>query len=197
MALRVTGGDREHHSLIRAWGEWGRHYHTVAHLEACLGEFQLARDLAQHPAEVEMALWFHDAVYRTYRKDNESRSAQWAAQFLTNGGGDAASVTRVCDMVMATAHLGADLVGDAALTVDIDLSILGQPADVYDAFERNVRKEYWWVPKRRYCAARIRVLRSFLERGAIFHWSLFKDRYEGVARANLARAIQLLTVIPS
>jgi predicted metal-dependent HD superfamily phosphohydrolase len=99
----------------------------------------------------------------------------------------------VSDMVMATAHLGADFAGDAALTVDIDLSILGQPTDVYDAFERNVRKEYWWVPKRRYCAARIRVLRSFLDREAIFHWPLFRERYESLARTNLGRAIQVLT----
>jgi predicted metal-dependent HD superfamily phosphohydrolase len=120
-ALKVRGGDREHRPLIRAWGEWGRHYHTLEHLEACLRELDLARDLAQRPAEVEMALWFHDAVYRTFRKDNEARSAEWAAQFLLNGGCEAASVTRVCDMVMATAHLGADLAGDAALTVDIDL----------------------------------------------------------------------------
>lgn len=140
-----------------------------------------------------MALWFHDAVYRTFRKDNEARSAEWASQFLLNGGCDAAAVTRVCDMVMATAHLGANLEGDAALTVDIDLSILGQPAEVYDEFERNVRKEYWWVPKRRFSAARVRVLRSFLDRSAIFHWPLFRERYESVARTNLTRAIQVLT----
>jgi predicted metal-dependent HD superfamily phosphohydrolase len=96
-------------------------------------------------------------------------------------------------MVMATAHLGADLEGDAALTVDVDLSILGQPSAIYDAFEHAVRKEYWWVPRRRFCAARVRVLRSFLDRSAIFRWPLFRERYESVARANLARAIEVLT----
>jgi predicted metal-dependent HD superfamily phosphohydrolase len=189
----VLGGESEHGEIIRAWSAWGRHYHTLGHLEACLREIQLARELAQRPAEVEMALWFHDAIYRTYRKDNEARSAEWASQFLTRGGCEAASVTRVSDMVMATAHLGANFTGDTALTVDIDLSILGQPADVYDSFERNVRKEYWWVPKRRYCAARVKVLRSFLDREAIFQWPLFRERYESPARANLARAIQVLT----
>jgi len=37
------------------------------------------------------------------------------------------------------------------------------------------------------------VLRSFLERSAIFHWPLFRERYESIARTNLERAIRVLT----
>ena len=142
----------------------GRHYHTVRHLEVCLRELDDAPGLALSPAEVELALWFHDAIYRTHRNDNESRSAEWAARFLAEHGAAADVVSNVREFVMATAHAAVSLTGDAALVVDIDLSILGKPQAVYDEFERNVRREYWWVRKARFGKARCAILGSFLDR---------------------------------
>lgn len=190
--LGVTRSDNEHQKLLRAWGGWGRHYHTVAHLEACLRELVFARELAEQPAEVEVALWYHDAVYRTFRKDNEKQSADWAAEFLSENGAKPEVVERVRSLVMATAHLDGEATGDAALVVDIDLMILGTAAPVYDEFEKNVRKEYWWVPARRYAAARTNILRTFLARPVIFNTGRFRERYEANARINLQRAIDAL-----
>jgi predicted metal-dependent HD superfamily phosphohydrolase len=93
-------------------------------------------------------------------------------------------------LVLATAHTADRLTGDAALVVDIDLSILGQSQPLYDRFERNVRREYWWVPRRRFVAARRGILQSFLERSSIYCWPQFRERYEAAARANLARVIR-------
>ncbi len=88
-----------------------------------------------------MALWFHDAVYRTFRKDNELQSAVCANDFLLANGAKIECAERVRALVMATAHLdAAEVGGDAALIVDIDLSILGSSAAAYDEFEENVRK---------------------------------------------------------
>jgi predicted metal-dependent HD superfamily phosphohydrolase len=142
---------------------------------------------------VELALWFHDAVYRTWRGDNERRSAQWAARFLAQHGARADVVSNVRDMVMATAHVADRLNGDAALVVDIDLSILGQPQPTYDQFERNVRREYWWVPRRRFVTARRGILQSFLERPSIYQSHRFIERYEAIARVNLERALRALS----
>ncbi len=61
--------------------------------------------MAERPAEVELALWFHDAVYRTFRKDNELQSAVWANDFLEANGAKKDCVARVRALVMATAHL--------------------------------------------------------------------------------------------
>jgi predicted metal-dependent HD superfamily phosphohydrolase len=94
---------------------------------------------------------------------------------------------------LATAHVADALTGDAALVVDIDLSILGRPQQVYDQFEKNVRREYWWVPRRRYVAARREILQSFLARSAIYHWPQFQELYEATARVNLERAIDALS----
>jgi len=187
-SLGIRSVDAEYRKLMRAWRSWGRRYHTLDHLNACLREFDLVRQLAERPAEVELALWFHDAVYKTRRSDNEVRSAAWATEFLESHGTAKEVVARVAGLVLATAHNVGELSGDAALTVDIDLSILGQPREVYDVFERNVRREYWWVPKKRFVAGRTRILQSFLDRPTIYHWPVMRDKFEVRARENLARA---------
>jgi predicted metal-dependent HD superfamily phosphohydrolase len=190
--LGLADCDRERAKILRSWKSWGRHYHTLDHLNACRAECEGARSLATRPAEVAMALWFHDAIYRTWRADNESRSAEWAARFLAEHGASAEVVSNVRQLVLVTAHAANELSGDAALVVDVDLSILGQPPAVYDTFERNVRKEYWWVAKRRFASARAAILKSFLARPTIYSWPSFRDRYEAQARWNLERAITAL-----
>jgi len=192
-SLGLVGSDSEFARVVRAWRSFGRRYHTLEHLGACLVEFDGARHLAQSPAQLELALWFHDAVYRTWRKDNELRSAEWAARFLRGSAADETVAMRVRELVLATAHVFTESGGDAALVVDVDLSILGKPREIYDEFERNIRREYWWVPQRRFVDARCAILRSFLARPCIYHWPHFRDQYEEVARANLERALRTLT----
>jgi predicted metal-dependent HD superfamily phosphohydrolase len=190
--LGLRNVDSEHRKLLRTWKSWGRHYHSQKHLDACLRQFSSAHFLAAEPAEVELALWFHDAIYRSWRRDNELRSSVWAHMFVVTHGGRHDVAARVSSHVMATAHVEGPLSGDAALVVDIDLSILGQPRTVYDEFETNVRREYWWVPKRRYAAARTAVLKSFLDRPSIYHLEMFRERYEVPARENLTHAVAAL-----
>jgi predicted metal-dependent HD superfamily phosphohydrolase len=183
---------RDYRRVIRGWSSWGRHCHTLGHLDACLREFDQVRDLARRASEVELALWFHDVVYRTWRSDNEARSAALAVEIMSAGGAESAAVHRVVNSILATRHQGREPNGDAALVVDIDLSILGQPEEIYLEFERNVRREYWWVPRRRYVAGRCAILESFLKRTAIYRYPEFQRRYEVPARLNLAAAIARL-----
>jgi len=75
LALPAPAGLLER--LLAAWHEPQRHYHTLQHLEECLTLFDELRDQAQHPLEVELALWFHDAVYHVRAHDNEACSARW------------------------------------------------------------------------------------------------------------------------
>lgn len=175
-----------------AYSEPHRFYHDVTHIDACLAQLDAVRALAQAPAEVEMALWMHDAVYVPRASDNERKSADWAAAFLQSAGVSKPRADRVEAHIMATVHAVEPAGADSRLVVDIDLSILGRDEATYDLFERNVRREYRWVPWFLYRRKRIEVLRSFLDRSRIYFTDTFHERFESAARANLARAIATL-----
>jgi predicted metal-dependent HD superfamily phosphohydrolase len=176
-----------------AYSESHRHYHTGAHIDACLRELDSVRSLAQSDAEVEVALWFHDVVYLPKAADNERRSADLAAEFLGCAGARASVCARVHSHVMATIHSAEPDDPDTRLLVDVDLSILGQDTETYDQFERAVREEYSWVPLFLYRRKRRDVLRSFVEREFVYFCEPFRQRYELSARTNLERAIGALS----
>lgn len=189
----ATGeGEALRDRLLAAWSEPQRRYHTLQHLEECLWQFEAHVELARRPAEVELALWFHDAVYEVRAADNEQRSAEWAVAALSEAGVDADACARVQSMVMATRHRAAPGAPDEALLVDIDLSILGADAERFDEYEVQVRQEYAWVPGPLFRRKRRAVLEQFLARPSIFWTPAFHDALEARARANLARSLRRL-----
>jgi len=179
-------------ALLEAWSGPPRHYHTLRHLHDCLALFETVLDAAQHAGEVEIALWFHDAIYDPRAPDNEQRSADWAAQALTGAGVDAAAVARVHALVMATRHAVEPEGQDQQLLVDIDLAILGAGRERFDEYEVEVREEYAWVPGPVFRHKRRQILAGFLARGRIYSTPVFAQRFEAAARDNLARALAAL-----
>ena len=179
-------------ALRSAYNEKQRYYHTAAHIDDCLERLDEAVELADRPAEIEIALWFHDAVYKPMRSDNEERSADWARDFLLSGEADSNTANRVHGYIMDTCHEASPGAGDAALLVDIDLSILGRDAATFDRFEQNVRREYKWVPGPMFRRKRAEILESFLVRDTIYATAYFHNRYEASARRNLENAIAAL-----
>ena len=188
-ALDLGAQDETYAALAAAYGARGRHYHNQDHIAACLALLDEQAALAERPAEAELALWFHDAVYSTKAFDNEAKSADWAAEFLTAAGAEAAVVSRVRAHVLATKHDAAPPAGDSALVVDIDLSILGREPAVFDAFDRAIRKEYAWVPGFLYRQKRRQLLQHLLDRPVLYATPALRDRFEAPARANLERAL--------
>ncbi|MDR1076525.1 MAG: hypothetical protein LBL59_09595 [Xanthomonadaceae bacterium] len=63
IGLGVPASPIQLKQLLDAYAEPQRHYHTRQHLSECMDMQAATRQLAEHPAEVEMALWFHDAIY--------------------------------------------------------------------------------------------------------------------------------------
>jgi predicted metal-dependent HD superfamily phosphohydrolase len=183
--------------LLEAYRQPHRAYHTVAHIEACLYQldgYQLdvAQTQAERPAEVEMALWFHDAVYGLKAADNEAQSALWAAQALHQSGVSAVVSDRITTMILATTHDRPPETHDCALLLDIDLSILGQSPEAFAVYEQHIRTEYHWVTEKQYRAGRAAILEQFLARSTIYYTPFFQARLEAQARWNLERSIATL-----
>jgi predicted metal-dependent HD superfamily phosphohydrolase len=178
--------------LEHAYAEPHRAYHNATHLLDCLQQFDCVADQAIAPAELEFALWYHDAIYDPRVLDNEAQSAAWARRDLHAARVSPARIEAIDELIMATKHDGAALSPDAALLVDIDLSILGRSREEFEHYDRAIRKEYAWVPEDQYRAGRSAVLERFLARPTIYTTPWFRARYEKVARRNLTLAIEQL-----
>jgi predicted metal-dependent HD superfamily phosphohydrolase len=178
--------------LVAAYSEPHRRYHTLQHLRECLAHAEAVRTLARRPAELELALWFHDAVYDPRRDDNEERSAQWAHASVLAAGCDAAIADRVQALVLATKHHEAGDDIDTQLMVDIDLSILGASYARFDDYEREVRAEYAHVDDATFSAGRTRFVQAMLARPAIYATDVYRGTLEKRARENLQRSLEAL-----
>lgn len=178
-------------ALLAAYREPQRHYHTLQHLAECFAHLDAYFDSVGAPAgdvlDIELALWFHDAVYDVRAHDNEARSADWAVRALAQAGLPPARGERVASLVMATAHHAPAAAADAQLLIDIDLAILGAPPARFAEYERQIRAEYAHVPAPLFARKRGEVLRGFLDRDRIYRTAYFA-RLEQQARANLAQA---------
>jgi predicted metal-dependent HD superfamily phosphohydrolase len=181
-----------YNQLVAAYSEPHRHYHTLQHLRACLAHLDAAASLAQHPAEVELALWFHDAVYDPRCGDNEERSAEWAWRSILAAGCEEDVAQRVQSLVLATKGHEAGDSPDARLLVDIDLAILGAAPARFDAYEDEIRAEYAHVPEAQFRSGRTQVLNAFLARERIYLTSAFHDALEHRARENIGRSLAAL-----
>jgi predicted metal-dependent HD superfamily phosphohydrolase len=178
--------------LLAAWSEPQRQYHTLQHLQECIALLEPQLALAEHPGDVELALWFHDAVYDVRGRDNESRSADWAGQELQRAGVPAAAIARVRQLIMATCHDALPRGADAQLLVDVDLSILGAPPARFAEYELQVRQEYAWVPGPVFRRKRRALLAQFLARPRIYGTEHFNRTLESPARDNLRRSLARL-----
>ena len=186
-ALRRLYGDVQ----VR-YSEPHRHYHTVQHLAECFEKVQDIISLAEHPAEVNVGLWFHDVVYDTQRHDNEERSADWARSAAREFGVSADSAQRIYDLIMFTRHAAEPVGIDAQVLVDADLSILGAQPARFQEYEVQVRSEYGWVPEAMFRSARAKILKRLLDRPHLYCTAHFRKRYEAQAHRNLQRSLASL-----
>jgi predicted metal-dependent HD superfamily phosphohydrolase len=189
-AVTTVGGDPIFFDLVARHSEPHRAYHTLEHIADCQHHLDMAKHLLMRPAEVELAIWFHDAIYDPRRDDNEERSALLAEEKLQMAAVDRASATRTAELIRLTTHDRNDLIGDGAILCDVDLAVLGAEPRRFDSYDAAIRQEYHWVPEKIYRVERGRVLARFLNRPRIYQTQFFYDRHEQRARFNLIGALR-------
>ena len=179
--------------LAERHGERGRHYHTLGHVRSLLELAQEHGSQLADPRAVELAIWFHDAVCKSRRQDNEERSAELATAALGRLRVPAPVIERVAAMIRATkGHDAAGLDDDGRWFLDFDLAILGAGTAVYGEYRAAIRREYRWVPAPLYRRGRRELLEGFARREQLFFTAPMRERLEAQARANLAAEIRTL-----
>ncbi|MGI5353216.1 HD domain-containing protein [Streptomyces sp. CA-250714] len=142
---------------------------------------------------VRLAAWFHDAVYRPDRSENEERSARLAERALPEAGVPAARVAEVARLVRLTvSHDPAPGDINGELLCDADLAVLAGSPESYAHYAAEIRQEYAFVPDAAFREGRGTVLRQLLGLPHLFRTRYARTHWEPTARHNLTTELQLL-----
>ncbi|GAA2062076.1 hypothetical protein GCM10009801_04900 [Streptomyces albiaxialis] len=184
--------------LLGRWAEPQRRYHDRSHLLAVLNRVD---ELAPHVSgdagfeldAVLLAAWFHDAVYRPDRSENEERSARLAERALPEAGVADALTAETARLVRLTVtHDPTADDTNGAVLCDADLAVLAGSPEEYARYAADVREEYGFVPDPLFREGRAEVLRQLLSHERLFHTRYGQDNWEHTARRNLATELELL-----
>ena len=187
---RCIGADADtvFDELDALYREPHRRYHTGAHIEHCLHQLDLAADRMDEPETVEMALWFHDAIYDIPTEDNERRSAELFAARAAGRGSERLRST-LPRLVMATTHREPPVTLDESFIVDIDLSSFGLPWEAFLRDSRAVRAEFSQATDAEFYPRQRKFLESLVARPVFCFTEFFRDRHEARARENIRRLL--------
>jgi predicted metal-dependent HD superfamily phosphohydrolase len=175
--------------LLKRYNEPHRKYHNLNHINHCLAEFNTVFHLAKEPDALELAIWYHDAIYEIGASDNEKKSSLLVDGVMSGFLVSEELIKTVKDIIIATEHNKVPESFDARLMLDIDISNLGQ-AEKFKETNRLVREEYSLVPENLFNNGRSNILQSFLDRPNIYLTDVFREKYENNARKNLQQAIR-------
>ncbi|WP_299891490.1 hypothetical protein [uncultured Lacinutrix sp.] len=171
-----------------------KHYHNLTHI------YNMLLQAGDFKAEInnldafKFAIWYHDIIYKSSKKDNEEKSALFAKKRLKSFNFTEKRIEIVEKLIISTKkhQLILEENNDNAYLLDLDLSILGTEWKTYEKYIQNIRKEYKIYPNILYNPGRKKVLLHFLERETLYFTETFRDKYEIQARDNLKREIELL-----
>ncbi|WP_019549548.1 HD domain-containing protein [Streptomyces sulphureus] len=186
--------------LLQRWSEPQRHYHSTTHLRTVLDQVALLapedprREGSPFDRDtVLLAAWFHDAVYRPDRSENEDRSARLAERALPEAGVDASRTAEVARLVrLTTSHAPSPDDAAGAVLCDADLSVLAGPPEAYARYAAQIRQEYSFVPEAVFRTARSEVLAQLLALPRVFSTPYGAEHWEEAARHNVQTELDLL-----
>jgi predicted metal-dependent HD superfamily phosphohydrolase len=169
-----------------------RAYHCLRHISDCLTQLDRWDIAGVDLDSVEMALWWHDAIYDSRAKDNERQSAEYWRDFASGGRTASKHIDEVVRLIQATDHRAqaADAVGK--LIQDVDLSIVGRAPEVFSDYERKIRDEYSWVSAADYANGRSEFLSKLITRDRLFLTDFGFHHFESIARGNIEKSLSCL-----
>jgi predicted metal-dependent HD superfamily phosphohydrolase len=201
----VPVDDRAKGRLSEEMSRPARLYHGVGHLEILWRRHRLysGRVGLTDPAVetlIACAIAYHDSVCDPRRSDNEDRSAEYWLRACARSPVDKADRHWVAQTIRATKdHLACAPDAQAAgaqarlreraraWILDLDLTPLGEPPDVFDENARRLRAESGHLSDAAWQANMRAFARRFLEAPRIYRFPELAAIFESSARRNLAR----------
>lgn len=156
----------EYDKLVAIYSESHRHYHTLSHIVDGLDDmwkWSLSRKHIDVNA-VELAWWFHDAVYKEQSCVNEKRSAQLAKSVCEHALLNTELTNHVQELIMDTEHVIIPNTVDGKFISDIDLLIFSKSNKIFSQYCEDIRKEYGWVEQKEFRINRQYILKTFLNK---------------------------------
>lgn len=175
-----------------------RLYHNMDHIRDCLALLSVVPIRPEDETALKLAIFFHDAVYDTWAKDNEERSLEFGLFcFGLMGLGDRVLLAHQLKiLIMATSHRQVCINNlDAMLIADIDLYSLSLSKSEFDKKTEYIRHEFGWVLPKEFCRGRIDFFQKMLDgRLSIYQTYWFRAKFERSARRNIIGSIKELTL---
>ena len=178
--------------ITQNYSDTNRYYHTLQHLENLLQQLTTVKNHIKNWNTVLFTLYYHDLVYHSTQANNEEKSAELAEKRMNQSSVPTEIIEHCKNQILATKYHSKSADSDTDYFTDADLSILGQPWEVYSLYYKNVRKEYSVYTDLVYNAGRKKVLQHFLLMNRIFRTDFFYKKFENQARQNLENEIALL-----
>lgn len=179
--------------LIYRYTEVHRTYHNVNHIAYLFNLMDSYIQQINNPAVVAFAIFYHDYVFDTHRKDNVEQSAIIAGNHLSELQLKKELIKKVQEFILATQnhHLVSQNIvdQDMAFFIDFDLAILGEDDDTYIMYSKMVRQEFNHYPQPLYEQGRVEALQRLLDSKYIYHSNDFRIVMEEAARQNIQKEI--------
>lgn len=179
--------------LIGLWSQEHRYYHDRVHLLSVLEAVdRLGGKLsAEELMLVQLAAWFHDAVYQGTAED-EFKSAVLARERLDSVL-SARAVSTVSDLILLTAgHNPKESDRLGRILCDADLEVLARPEPAYQRYAHAIYQEYAHLPRHVLAEGRSRILTALLEKATIYATAAGRGLWESAARSNVSRELEHL-----
>ncbi len=178
--------------LSKLYSSPKRYYHDITHITNLLKLWESNKNKLGDEEIVYLVIWFHDAIYDSWKSDNEELSAEMAKEFLIKINYPIYKIDKIVQYILATKTHESNGDPDLNFFLDFDLSILGADETIYDIYAQQIRDEFSFYPNFLYNRGRRKVLNAILEKKSIYKTDEFKALLENQARLNIQRELDSL-----
>lgn len=169
-----------------------RYYHNLQHLENILNQLSEIRTEINNWNVILFSLFYHDVIYDVSSSINEEKSAELAIKRMFEISVSENEIELCKEIILATKSHTISTNNDINYFTDADLSVLGQPWEIYSNYYKDIRKEYGIYPEPVYNSGRKKVIKHFLEMERIFKTEFFYNKFENQAKINLLNEFKTL-----